>query len=203
MASEPVFPETIETLRMVLRRYNCEDAPGILELVGQNRALLIREFPQMAKELLNLEEVKSFTEEKLQQWNARKTFCYGIWRKAAKEQIGQIQVKNIAWEIPSAELGYFIGSSWQRQGYASESISAILRLTFQQLEFQRIFLRILPSNRESFSLAKKLGFQEEGLHRKAFRCGFGELHDVHYLALTKEDYSLGNRSFSSGITLPK
>jgi RimJ/RimL family protein N-acetyltransferase len=144
----------------------------------------------MAKELCNVEEAKEFAVGKMVQWNDRKIFCYGIWRKLPRELIGQIQVKNIAWEIPGAELGYFIGGAWQRKGYASESIAGILRLAFEKLGFQRIFVRILPSNRESFSLARKLGFQEEGLHRRAFRCGFGELHDVHYLSMTVQDYRL-------------
>lgn len=181
------FPEMVETERLVLRRYRNEDAAGILELVEQNRSQLIREFAQIAG-LQNVEETKSFIAEKGEQWNDGKTLCYGIWRKQARQQIGQIQVKNVAWEIPSAELGYFIGWLSQRQGYASESVRRIAGLAFQELTFQRIFVRILPSNPESFSLAKKLGFQEEGLHRRAFRCGFGELHDVHYLSLTMEDY---------------
>ncbi len=37
-------------------------------------------------------------------------------------------------------------------------------------------------------MAKRLGFLEEGFHRKAFRCGLGQLHDVRYLALTSDDY---------------
>jgi ribosomal-protein-alanine N-acetyltransferase len=91
-------------------------------------------------------------------------------------------------------LGYFIGTARQRQGYASDSIRAILRLAFLELQFQRIFVRILPSNRESFLLARKLGFHEEGVQRKAFRCGLGQLHDVQYLSLTTED----NRNHDGG-----
>jgi RimJ/RimL family protein N-acetyltransferase len=185
------FPEMIETERLVLRRYRSEDALGILALVQQDRAQLIREFAQIAA-LQNVEEAKFFTAEKVEQWSTGKTFSYGIWRKEARNQIGQIQVKNISWEIPSAELGYFISRSSQRQGYASESVRKILGLVFQELEFQRIFVRILPSNRESFSLALKLGFQEEGLHRNAFRCGLGELHDVRYLSLIVEEYRPGH-----------
>jgi RimJ/RimL family protein N-acetyltransferase len=184
---KPSFPERIETQRLVLRCYRSADAAGILELVQQNREQLIREFRQMA-DLRSLDDTQAFTAEKQGQWNAAKTFCYGIWRKQAEEQIGQMQVKNISWEIPAAELGYFIDRSSQRQGYASESIRGILRSAFEELRFQRIFVRILPSNRESLSLAVKLGFQQEGLHRQAFRCGFGELHSVRYLSLTLDDY---------------
>jgi RimJ/RimL family protein N-acetyltransferase len=95
------------------------------------------------------------------------------------------------WDVPSAELSYFIDSSSERQGFATESISVILRAAFEQVNFKRIFVRIIPSNQGSIALADKLGFKHEGLHRNAFRCGFGELHDVHYFSVTTEDFRTG------------
>jgi RimJ/RimL family protein N-acetyltransferase len=181
-----VFPERIQTERLLLRAYQ-DDTASILELLEPNREQLVREFPQMAW-LRTPEEAHDFFQQKAEQWQSGKTFCYGIWRTEDGKQVGQIQVKNITWDIPSAELGYFIDGSCQRKGFATESIRAIQRVAFQELGFQRIYVRILPSNAESFALARKLGFQEEGLHRKAFRCGFGQLHDVHYMAVTAEDY---------------
>jgi len=145
----------------------------------------------MAKGLSQAEDVKSFTEDKAEQWNTRRAFCYGIWLKGSNQQIGQLQVKNIVWDVPSAELSYFIGSSSQRQGFASEALSAILRTAFTQLGFKRMFVRIIPSNKESILLANKLGFKHEGLHRNEFRCGFGELHDVHYFSLTLDEFRTG------------
>jgi len=142
----------------------------------------------MAKGLLQVQEAISFTEEKAEQWKARKAFCCDIWLKVSKEQLWQLQVKNVACDVPPAELSYFIGSSYQRQGFASETISAILRIAFAELDFMRVFVRIIPSNQHSLLLAKKLGFKHEGLHRNEFRCGFGELHDVHHFLLTIDDY---------------
>lgn len=181
------FPEAFYTKRLVLRRYGLEDVGDLLGLVDQNRARLVREFAQVAA-LKTREEATSFISKKREQWNQAETFCYGIWLNDRGDQIGQIQVKNIAWEIPSAELGYFVGEAWQRRGYATEAIRAIVGLAFGELGFERIFVRILAANRESFALAQKLGFQPEGLHRRAFRCGLGEIHDVRYLALIQDDY---------------
>lgn len=182
------FPEVLKTDRLQLRCYRPEDSVGILKLVNGNRDMLVREFAQLAS-LRTTEDAASFVSEKHEQWNARKTFCYGVWRNDEPEQIGQIQMKNISWEIPAAELGYFIGGPWQRRGYATETIRAILRVAFGQLSFERVFVRILPENPESLSLAQKLGFRLEGLHRRAFRCGLGELHDVNYLALIHDNYT--------------
>jgi RimJ/RimL family protein N-acetyltransferase len=190
MPGEVTFPEILATERLVLRRYSSADALGILELVDKNRARLIQNFSQMANGLSAGEDVKSFVEDKAEQWNTRRAFCYGIWLKASKEQIGQLQVKNIVWDVPSAELSYFIGDSWLRQGFVTEAISAILRVAFKELDFRRVFVRIVPSNQESIALANKLGFKHEGLHRNEFRCGFGELHDVHYFSLTSDDLAV-------------
>jgi RimJ/RimL family protein N-acetyltransferase len=183
------FPEQLATERLLLRRYAAEEAAGILQLARSDRDQLLREFAQVAS-LREMEQAESFIAEKGEQWKVGKTYCYGIWQLGEKEQIGQIQVKNIAWEIPSAELSYFIGSKWQRQGYATESVSAVLRMVFGEMGFERVFVRILPVNRESFGLAKKMGFEEEGVQRRAFRCGFGALHDVQYLSMTAEEYQM-------------
>jgi len=182
------LPVTLETDRLILRRYTDTDASGILDLVAENRDRLLQNFAGMSKDLVKPEDAASFVLEKTEQWDAGKAFCYGIWLKNSKQQLGQLQVKNVAWNVPSAELSYFIGRSKLRQGFASEAISSILRVTFKQLNFNRIFVRILPSNQESILLANKLGFVEEGLHRSEFRCGRGELHDVLYFSLTSADF---------------
>lgn len=187
------FPELLKTDRLVLRRYRPADSPGILRLVSSDRDRLVREFAQIAA-LRTLEDAASFVSEKREQWNERKTFCYGIWRNDQADQIGQIQVKNISWQIPGAELGYFIGGTWQQCGYATEAIHALLRFAFLRLSFERVFVRILPDNHRSLSLVQKLGFRSEGLHRSAYRCGFGELHDVHCLGLIQDDYRKLERS---------
>ena len=188
MPGEVTFPEFVETDRLVLRCYGGADAPGILELVHKNRDRLVQNFAPMAKGLSKIEEARLFVDDKVQQWTARKAFCYGIWLSASGRQIGQLQVKNVVWDVPSAELSYFIDGASQRKGFASEAISAVMRIAFQQVGFQRIFVRIIPSNKESTALANKLGFRHEGRHRSEFRCGLGELHDVNYYSLTIEDF---------------
>jgi RimJ/RimL family protein N-acetyltransferase len=180
-----LFPEVLKTERLTLRCYREEDAAGVLKLANENHDLLIREFAQIAA-LRNRAQAASFISEKCEQRNAATTFCYGIWQTGTEDgPMGQIQVKNVAWEIPAAELGYFIIEARQGNGYGTEAIRAILRVAFKELEFERIFVRILPTNRRSLALAKKLGFQPERVLRRAFRCGLGELHDVHYLSLIR------------------
>jgi ribosomal-protein-alanine N-acetyltransferase len=183
------FPRTIDTERLLLRFYASSDAVDLLNLVEQNRAQLTREFAPLAA-LRNIEETTSFIADKQNQWETGTTFCFGIWLKNPSELIGQLQVKNISWRIPMAELGCFITAPLQRQGYGTESLQAALKLSFQDLRFEKIFVRILPTNDASLKMSHKIGFRDEGLQRKAYRCGFGELHDVRYLGLTSDDYAV-------------
>jgi hypothetical protein len=88
--AKPSFPERVETERLLLRRYDSVDAAGILDLVHSDRDKLIREFSQLAG-LQDLQAAQQFVQDKQEQWKAGKTFCYGIWRKQAPEQIRQIR----------------------------------------------------------------------------------------------------------------
>ncbi len=117
--SPQTFPEVLDTTRLQLRRYRSDDTRNMLALVDQNREQLVREFAGQAA-LRTLRDAESFVAQKWDAWNDRKTFCYGIWEKKTNLQVGQVQAKDVDWNIPVAELGYFIGKSSQRQGYASE-----------------------------------------------------------------------------------
>jgi RimJ/RimL family protein N-acetyltransferase len=188
MPCEITAPETIEAERLTLHRYTESDAAAILQLLTENRTRLLRDFGEIANGVSGLEEARTFVKGKASQWEARTAFCYGIFLRSPQALIGQLQVKNITWDIPAAEMSYFIAESAQRCGYASEAVRGALRMAFGELGFNRIFVRIVPSNTESILLAKKLGFREEGLHRNAFRCGFGELHDVFYFSMTGDEH---------------
>lgn len=193
MITEFEFPGLLETPRLELHAYSNVDAPALLALIDMNREQLQRNFAPMAMDILRPTDANGFVDECSRKWTAGKEFVYGIWCKPSKELIGQIKVKNIVREIPAAELSYFICTSSQGRGYATEAIAAVSHAAIRQLNFKRIGLRIITSNAASLKLAEKLGFKREGLHRNEFRCGFDELHDVLHYSLTDEDPLPGAR----------
>ncbi|MGA3155937.1 MAG: GNAT family protein [Steroidobacteraceae bacterium] len=179
------FPEVLMTSRLSLRRYRAQDTESVRTLVSENRDHLMISFPEMARGMLDAVEVAAFIDQKSALWNAGKTFCYGIWREDSKALIGQIQAKNILWNVPSAELSYFIATSSLRRGYASEAIERLLRTALDDFSLVRIHIRVIASNAASLALAERLGFSAEGLHRQEFRCGHGRLHDIQHLSIVK------------------
>ncbi len=188
MDAPPTFSTTLESPRLQLRAYRLEDGAALARLIGANRERLRRNFPPLAQGLHSEPEAEAFIAEAAAQWQARKIYHYGIWTQGAPALIGQLKIKNLVWDVPSAELSYFIDAGALRRGYASEAVLTVLREAFERLKFQRLFARIIASNAESLELSRKLGMSHEGLHRLEFRCGFGELHDVHYFSITGADY---------------
>lgn len=156
-------------------------------MIDRNWEQLIQSFAPIANVIVRTSDADAFIRTSGEQWSARKECVYGIWCKPSGELVGQIKVKSILWDIPAAELSYFICVSSQRRGFATEADSAVLHAAIGQMHFKRICLRIIASNWESLQLADKLGVKREGRPRKAFRCGFGELQELYHYSLTSED----------------
>lgn len=181
------FPGSIATDRFEMRRYGDADVGAVAELIGSNRQHLLRNFPELSTGLTTPDEIKLFIQDCTDQWNDRKIFTYGIWTKTPRQLIGQLKVKNVLWNVPSAELSYFIGQSFLRRGYAREAVAAVMQVAFRELSFNRVYVRIISSNVASMQLAQKLGMKHEGLHHNEFRCGLGDLHDVNYYSFTRDE----------------
>jgi [ribosomal protein S5]-alanine N-acetyltransferase len=188
MTTTTTFPLSLQSSRLKLQVYRERDAEALGKLIASNRERLIRDFPEMAKGFNSVSEASAFVQDCMNLSEARKTFHYGIWILQPLVLIGQIKVKNVAWEIPSAELSYFISSEFLRKGYATEAVLAVLCEAFRQFKFNRVYVRIIHSNNESIRLIEKLGMRHEGLHKNDFRCGIGELHDVDYFSVTGDEF---------------
>jgi RimJ/RimL family protein N-acetyltransferase len=183
------FPSEIHADSLLLRRYALVDAAGLWRMVNCNRDRLMRNFAPLAKGFEVAEAAVEFIFGRELAWDAGQSFTYGLWRGATDDDpVGQITIKNIDWRVPSAELSYFVSRTCLRRGVASEAVRAILREAFVGQGFRRMYARVIASNLESLALVRKLEFRHEGIHRNDFRCGYGELHDVHYFGMTGEEH---------------
>ncbi len=171
-----------------LRPYEAGDAAVLWQMVELDRDRLLRNFGPLVKGLTSVEAAGSYIAERARARGNGSLFTYGIWRQDGDALVGQITVKNVDWSVPSAELSYFVSQLHVRCGAASSAIRAVLREAFVVRGFKRVYVRVIASNEESLALARRLGFRHEGVHRKEFRCGYGELHDVHYFGVTDDDH---------------
>lgn len=183
------FPDQLVAGHVQLRRYHPSNAEGVRQLIDRNRERLRRNFPELANGVKTVEAASAYIVASDKQWVDGAAFVYGVWVPSELHPIGQLRIKNMVWDVPSAELSYFVDRQWVRKGVATEAVRAVLREAFDERGFRRVYVRIIGANEESLALARRLKLRHEGIHRNSFRCGLGELHDVHLFAMTDVDYS--------------
>jgi len=72
--------------------------------------------------------------------------------------IGLIDLYNINLKNKKLKLGYWIGRTYRRKGYAMEAIKKILKYAFENFKVNEIIATTLVTNEASMNLLKKLGF---------------------------------------------
>lgn len=97
-------------------------------------------------------------------------------RKTDGLVIGGVSLKHEDGPFLRAELGYWLGREYRRQGYMSEAVLAVCRWGFARAHLHRIEAVVFPHNRPSMRLLRSVGFIREGRIRDAVRKN-GVWHD--------------------------
>ena len=96
----------------------------------------------------------------------------------------------------SAYLGYWIGGPYTRRGYMTDGLALVLREAFGPLKLHRVEANIQPANTASIALARRLGFQYEGLSRRYLKIS-GRWRDHERYALLAEDWRAARKRSST------
>lgn len=83
---------------------------------------------------------------------------YAIELKESKKVIGNIYYGNRDFE--SKEVGYIVNKNYQRNGYASEALRAVIENAFKE-GIHRVFAECDPRNECSWKLLEKIGMDRE------------------------------------------
>ena len=180
----------IETERLVLRPFRSEDAPVMFRNWAGDR-----EVPRYLT--WNVHRSVADTENVVNMWVAQyndiKTYNWVIVLKELGEPIGSIGVCRLYENIDGAEIGYCIGKPWWSKGIMTEALSAIIPYLFE-VGFNRIDAAHAVKNPASGRVMQKCGLKYEGTFRQFFRSTAGELLDLSYYSILREDFLSGNVS---------
>ncbi len=178
------------TTKILIRRLREGEGAAVYNLVNNNRAFLEDHFPAFVRKIRSAEEGEAFARRKLSAWLLQEEYCFGIWHPEEANLIGYIQLSDIDWDIPLAEVSYFLDQNFTSQGLMTESLARIVQFGFKQLNLEKLRLRTLIDNYPSHRLARKIGFVREGDLRNEFRKPSGIISDLIQFGLTKEMYGL-------------
>ena len=148
----------IETDRCFLREMTMEDLDELYHLY---------EAPEVTRYMEGLYEDRKKEEEYTKAYinNMYRFYGYGMWliiEKGTGNIIGRAGLNNV--DIhgdPSLEMGYMIGRSYQKQGYATEVCEGIIQFAKEGTEFQVLNCLIQKENKSSIHLVEKLDFTWE------------------------------------------
>ncbi len=102
--------------------------------------------------------------------------------------VGNVGLHKISWREREAELGIVIGEKeyWSK-GYGGDAIRLVLGYGFNQLNLNRIFLRVHADNTRAIHCYEKVGFVHEGRLRQAhFKDGAYE--DVLVMGVLRSEW---------------
>lgn len=86
----------------------------------------------------------------------------GVWameEKLSGRLVGAIKFDDLDFSGKSAELGYFVKSSFQGRGLATEALKTISFFSFQEFGLKKLSLLTHEENKASQRVAQKAGFR--------------------------------------------
>lgn len=163
-----------------IERFDKKKAPLFFQLIDTNRSRLEDFFAGTIRENNSLEETFQFFEQVELRIAERIFIPFFLVDNETGNFIGLVDVKNIDWSIPKAELGYFIDAQFEGRGVITEAVGKVIQLINAEHHFAKLYCRISSKNLGSRKVAIKNGFDLEGTLRRDYKTSNGELIDLDY-----------------------
>ena len=133
----------------------------------ESRAFLVPWEPAWPQDDLTRTAFRSRVKRYIRDIESDSAYPFFLFRAHDDRLIGAITLSNVRRGVAQAgSVGYWIGSSFVRQGYMTAALSALLPFGFGHLHLHRIEAACLPVNQASIRLLTKCAFRQEGLARR-------------------------------------
>ena len=147
---------TIETENLILRPFKDEDTNDFFSMMDSRE---VREALHVSDDY-GLSEAFHAMSAWLGQWELRGTGHWALEEKKSGRFVGRAGLhRPERHDWPGVEVGWALHPDYWGRGYATEAGVAAVRYGFDELEVEKLFSCILPENRRSQAVAKRLGFE--------------------------------------------
>ena len=180
--------QPIETERLLLRAFEMSDAPSAwANWAGDEAVQSWYGEPVYA----TLEEAQGLLAKYIAAYDEGEA-CYrwGIFEKSSGECIGQTAYFLVDSKNHFGEIEYCIGQAYQRRGYCTEAVRAIIAYGFDKVHFHKVQVCHVPDNKGSRGVIRKCGFTYEGALRDYFYGG-GSYDDRLYYSMLESEWKNG------------
>lgn len=168
-----------------IRPLAMDDLDLYYALIDRNRPRLESYFVGTVARTRTYADTELYMAERLQLAAERTYLPFVLYDNDAGQFAGFLDVKNIDWNIPKAELGCYADEAYAGKGITTHALELFTRYCFTELGFEKLFLRTHETNTAARKMAEKCGFQVEGILRKDYKTVSGELLDLVYYGKLK------------------
>lgn len=123
-------------------------------------------------------------------WQKREDLWMLMFRKSDGLCLGRTGLHQLNWTACCFEIGYWIRTSVEGQGYVSEAVIGVTDYAFQHLSAGRVEIRCDSLNERSARTAQTAGYTLEGtLRHNVLSTDGSELHDTRLFAMLRAEWA--------------
>jgi RimJ/RimL family protein N-acetyltransferase len=171
------FPDHLETERLLIRALRPGDGPAINQAIRESLDEL-RPWMPWAQTAPTVEDTEMHVRRAAAQWLTRENLVLGLFRQPDGVFVGGSGLHRMDWSVPRFEIGYWVRTSLQGQGYITEAVNGITAFAFSVLKAQRIEIRCDVRNTRSAAVAERAGYALEARLHHNTRAPDGSLRDT-------------------------
>ena len=173
-----------ETERLILRKWNVEDAESLYEYAKDPDVGPIAGWPVHT----SVENSRDIVANVL-----NGTECYAICDKDSGKAIGSIELmmkghSRLVQRDDECELGFWIGKPFWGRGYMKEAADCILTHAFNDIGLNTVWCGYYDGNTKSASVQEKIGFRFDHMIENEQVPLLKEERKVHVNVMHKEDW---------------
>ena len=173
----------IDTSRLLLRPFRHDDDNDMLEhWVSDSKIQSMYSEPTYSTKI----EVKELLDKYILSYQKNDYYRWAIIEKRSNACIGQLAIFLVDNKNHFCEIEYCIGSQFQRKGYCSEAVQAIIEYAFCHINVHKIQVCHKENNIASKGVIKKCGFTYEGTLRDYFYMDGTYVSRLYYSMLRHE-----------------
>jgi len=133
-------------------------------------------------------DTKQYLDKLIKRSNSENGHYWFIKLKIDKKIIGTFGLLDIDIRKGSTEIGYGISPDYWGGGYFKESLTAVLKHLFVDLQFHRVWAKTQINNIPSIRNLEKIGFKKEGVLRDYYLSVNGKRADAAVLSVLTYEF---------------
>jgi ribosomal-protein-alanine N-acetyltransferase len=175
--------------RVRLRAPRVADNTRLMALRARSGAFLAPWSPLPAPDANDVDAQREALVRQRKEWATDKAYRFVMAERGTDAAIGRVSLAEVVRGVfQNAYLGYWIDQEYARRGLMTEGVRLALDLAFGELGLHRVQAAIIPRNKASLGVARKVALRREGTaERYLFIAGRWEDHAI--FAMTKEEWA--------------